>query len=567
VAPYQPSVRRYRYLGVVSSLFFVCAMVLAACGGSNPANNTTPSAKPHILTAVVSPGKTFTSNFNPFINVQNSLWGTQGLLFETLLFVNQKDGKVSPWLASSYEVSSDGLTLTFHLASGVKWSDGQAFTSDDVLYTFQAMQQTSDLDFHSVWKLIKNVAAPDASTFVVTLLKPDTTALFYIGGQTFIVPKHIWSSISDPVKATNDKPVGTGPFTLKSFSPDIYKLAKNPSYWNTALAPKVDEIDLPATNSNTAALLLLSQGGADWTGIGYDPKNDATWVNKDPAHNHTYFPPSNIVTLAMNLTKFPFNILAVRQAINIAIDRSELQAKAAPYAKPANPTGLILPAQSSYLSSDYQSLTYTVDDAKAESLLQGAGFKKDANGIYALNGKEISFKLESPTGWTDWNDDEKLIGQQLSKIGIKVDTQFPDFTNVYLPEVTNGNFDAVLHWTDPGPTPYYLFKDLLASYQSADIGKAAATNIERWRDPATDKLLAQYATSSDTATQTAAIQGLEKIMVEQVPTVSLTYNPFWDEYSTARFTGWPDASNPYVNPSPYSYPEIEQIVLHLTPVA
>lgn len=563
MAPYQPSVRRYRYLGVAASLFFVLAILLTACGGSSATTgtNSTPAAK-HVLTVAPTPGKEFVANFNSFLDPQIAMWGTEGLIYETLLYVNQKDGKVQPWLASSYDLSQDGLTLTFHLNTAVKWSDGKPLTSDDVLYTYQLMQQNPPLDFHSEWKsMIKSVAAPDASTFVVTLQKPDATAVFYVGGQVYIVPKHIWSTFSDPAKATNEKPVGTGPFTLSSFTPAIFKLAKNPNYWNTALAPKVDEVDVPSEKSNADTTLLLAQGNIDWVGVGYDPKYDAIWVNKDPAHNHTYFPASNIVTLAMNLTKFPFNILAVRQAISVAIDRKELQDKANPYAPPANPTGLILPAQDSYVADAYKGLTYSVDDAKAESILQAAGFKKDANGIYALNGKEISFKLEAPTGWTDWNSDQKLIQQQLAKVGIKVDVQFPDFTTVYLPEVTNGNFDAVLHWTDPGPTPYYLYKDLLASTQ------VPATNVERWKDPATDKLLAQYTTSTDSATQTAAIQGLEKIMVEQVPTISLTYNPFWDEYSTSRFTGWPDKDNPYVNPSPYTYPDIEQVVLHLTPVA
>jgi peptide/nickel transport system substrate-binding protein len=563
VAPNQ-SKARHRYLGVAGPLFFVFALLLTACGGTSQVTSTAtqaPAAK-HVLTVVATPGKDAVSNFNPFLDPQISMWGTQGLIYETPLFVNQKDGKVTPWLASSYEVSTDGLTITLHLNTVVKWSDGTPLTSDDFLYTYQLMKDNAGLDFHSIWKTsVKAIAAPDAGTFVITLQKSDSTALFYDIGQTFIVQKKAWSTFPDPVKATNDQPVGTGPFTLGSFSSAIYKLAKNPTFWNTAQAPKVDEVDVPSEKSNADTTLLLSQGNIDWVGVGYDPKYDAIWVNKDPDHNHTYFPPSNIVTLAMNLSKFPFNNLAVRQAISVAIDRSELQTKSNPYAPPANPTGLILPAQASYVADSYKSLTYTTDDAKAETILKAAGFAKDASGIYALGGKEISFKLESPTGWTDWNNDEKLIVAQLAKVGIKVDAQFPDFSTVYLPELAKNSFDAVLHWTDPGPTPYYLYKDLLSSAQ------IPATNVEGWKDTATDKLLSDYTSATDPAAQVAAIQGLEKIMVEQVPTISLTYNPFWDEYSTTRFTGWPDKNNPFVNPAPHTYPDIEQVVLALTPVA
>src|SRR5436190_16614479 len=155
---------------VLFSFVALVALILAACGGPTPqGNTTTPKGGKHVLTVLANPGKEFTANFNPFNSTNDTTWGTQGLIYESLLYINQKDGTVTPWLASVPDVSADGLNLTFHMAAGVKWSDGQPLTSDDVLYTFQAMQQHPDTldNVNSLFKtMIASVAAPDANTFV-----------------------------------------------------------------------------------------------------------------------------------------------------------------------------------------------------------------------------------------------------------------------------------------------------------------------------------------------------------------------------------------------------------------
>jgi peptide/nickel transport system substrate-binding protein len=141
---------------VVFSFVAMFALILAACGGSqNPASQTTPAGKKHVLTVLANPGKAFTANFNPFNSTSDTIWGTQGLIYETLVYVNQKDGTATPWLASIPDVSADGLSMTFHITPNVKWSDGQPFTSDDVLFTFQSMQQNPDT-LDKVNSLFKN---------------------------------------------------------------------------------------------------------------------------------------------------------------------------------------------------------------------------------------------------------------------------------------------------------------------------------------------------------------------------------------------------------------------------
>ncbi|HTK07047.1 MAG TPA: ABC transporter substrate-binding protein [Ktedonobacteraceae bacterium] len=546
-------------------LFIVLSVVLAACGGGNTPQ--TPSKGPVTLKVVSAPAQGNPDNFNPYFTTnQGGSYGSQGFLYETLYFVNAYNAKETPWLASSYEYNSDLTTLTFHLRSGVKWSDNQPFTSNDVLFTFNLMKTAPALDTNSLWPtLIKSVAAPDASTVVFTLLQPDVTALFRIGDQVFIVPEHTWKNISgDPAKFTNDSPVNTGPYTLVSHSAQLIKYTRNPNFWGTK--PEVEQIMVPALTTNALGALQMAKGQLDWLGAGWAPELDPAFTGKDPVHNHHWFVPSNTVMLYLNLQKYPFNLLPVRKAISLAIDRQELQQKAAPYAPPANPTGVMLPNFKDYLTSDYASAQFSVDRAQAEKLLQGAGFKKDASGIYAdKSGKEISFSLLDVNGWSDWDSDTQLIQHDLQAIGIKTSINSVGDYTPYYDALASGTYEAAISWTNGGPTPYYPYFYMLSSAKSAPAGKSitGGTNFERWSDKATDKLLLQYSTSKDANVQLQAIQGIEKIMVEQMPTIPLTYNPFWAEYTTTNLVGWPSADDPYDVASPYTTPDNENVVLHL----
>jgi peptide/nickel transport system substrate-binding protein len=487
------------------------------------------------------------------------------MIYETLLYFSWQQGTINPWLASSYQWSSDATKLTLHLQPNVQWSDGQPFSSDDVVFTLNLLKRYPALDSNGLWNYLKDVTAPDASTVVITFKQPYTPILWYLGGQTWIVSKHAWSSVSNPVQYTDPKPVGTGPFMLKSFSPQLLDYVKNPKYWQPG-KPQVTELRYPAYDSNTTVELQLDQGKLDWTGL-YTPNIQQTYVKRDPAHNHYWFPPNAVVMLYVNLAKPPFNQLAVRQAISLAIDREQLnKVGESGYEPPAHPSGLVLPAQQKYLSPDYANTSFTVDTAKANQLLQSAGFTKGSDGIYAdKNGHKLSFKMNVVTGWTDWVTDCQIMATSLKAIGMNVSVDAISF-NAYYSALQLGTFDTAISWTTAGPSPFFLFNALLNSTQTAPLGKAAPTNWERWNDPATDKLLAQYASSTNATVQNQALYGLQKIVVEQLPSIPLVYGANWNEYSTAHFTGWPGPDNPYALGAPFSYPDSEVVVLHLQPV-
>jgi peptide/nickel transport system substrate-binding protein len=547
----------------VLSLVLILAFALAACGSTTTTSTTSNSSSNSVLTVVPSPIGDFTRNFSPYSSSAD--YGSKGMIYETLLFFNQENGQVQPWLASSYQFSSDAKSITFNLRQNVKWSDGQAFSSQDVVFTLNMLKQYPAADGNGLWNFLSSVSAPDANTVMVTLKKAYSPILWYLGGQTWIVPQHLWSSVGDPTKYTNANPVGTGPYTLKSFTPQLIDLTRNTHYWGGNVP--VAEIRYPSFDSNTSAELLLSRNQVDWTGL-FTPNIQQTFVSRDPAHNHYWFPPSNVVMLYLNLSKSPFNLLPVRQAISDAIDRTQLdKVGESGYEPVASPTALVLPANQSFLDPQYANAAFTVDVAKANQLMQSAGFTKGSDGIYVdKNGKKLSFNLDVVTGWTDWVTDCQIMASELKQIGMDVTVSALSF-NAYYSALSTGTFDMAISWTNPGPTPYYLYQSLLNSSNTAPVGKAAASNFERWSDATTDKLLTQYATSTDSSTQQQALNGIQQIMVNQLPSIPLVYGATWYEYNTSRFTGWPDANNTYAVPSPYTFPDAEIVVLHLKPVA
>jgi peptide/nickel transport system substrate-binding protein len=533
--------------------------MLAACGNTGGPTRS-------YLTIVANQTDTWTDNFNPYFDAtSNVIASSEGLIYEPLLFFNKFSGKYTGMLASTYSISSDGLTITFTLRQGVKWSDGKPFTSADVLFTFNMLKKYQALDVNGLWTqpIISAVSAPNDQTVVVTLASANNDALFAVGDQTWIVSQHKWSTAGDPTNYADPHPVGTGPYMVESFSPQLIKMQKNPNYWQTGL-PKVQEIRFPAYKDNSTAELAMDQGLVDWNSI-FAPNLQNTFVKRDPTHNHYWFPPSDVLYILVNLKKSPFDQLAVRQAISYAIDRQQWSTIAeSGYETPASPTGL-LPLDDKYLDPTYQGLKFSVDTSKAAQLLEGAGYKKGADGIYADSaGHRLSFNFEIPSGYTDWVAGAPVIASDLKAVGIEINIKTVS-TDVFTSDVQNGNFDITMQGTISGPSPYNIYASLLLDSNSAPIGQQANGDYERWSDPNTDQLLNQFITSNDPAVQQQAMDGLEKILVEQLPAIPLTNEPYWYEYNSTNFTGWPGPNNEYALPSPYQYPDDEIVLLHLQP--
>ncbi|WP_067620074.1 ABC transporter substrate-binding protein [Alicyclobacillus acidiphilus] len=519
------------------------------------------------LVVVTSPQGTYAENFNPYSSGQ--LAGTQGNVYESLFFFDAVTGKTWDLLGKSYAFSNGNKTLTVQLQPNAKWTDGQAFTANDVVFTFNDLKKYPDADSNGVWQYLKSVQAKGTHTVVFNFKSVNVPfAEQYVLGETWILPQHEWSSLGDPAKAkiTVSNAIGTGPFIVSSFTTQDYKFKANPNYYLGA--PKVPELDYPAFASNASADLALANGSVQYGNLDI-PNVEKTYVAGN-SHNHYYFPPDNEVELYPNLSNPLLAQYNVREAISLAINRNKLSTLGETgYEGVGNPISLPLPNFKDWVdpSLPKSDLTFSApNDAKAIQLLEAAGFKKDSNGIFAKNGKELNFNLEVVSGWSDWDEDCLLIKQDLSKIGIGITVNQVDYGTYYANiaptpgknGVTTGKYDLAVSWTNEGPTPYLAYYDMLDSH--------GVFNVEGFKNKTVDNALNSFASTTNLTTQKKDMYTIEKIAAEQLPVIPLLTGAYWYEYNDKDYTGWPTKSNLWITPGPANTQSAAIVMQHLKPV-
>ena len=548
----------------------VLALGAVACGGSSTSSNGGTAAG-KTLVVESTPLSPMSDTFSPFSPTSTGYVTHAVALYNEPLFIfntlNPQQAPI-PMLATHYAWSNGGKTLTLTIRQGVKWNDGKPMGASDVAYTFNLLRQNPALD--TVATPLPVSATSSGSTATLTFSSPQYANLFLIG-QTNIVPAHIWQSVGDPTKFADPNPVGTGPYMLDKFTPQGFTLKQNPFYWDKSKV-HVPSVDFPSYTSNANLVPPVASGQIDWAG-NQIAGIKANYLDKSP-DNHTwmdhapFLSDNNVVGLWFNVTRAPLNDPAVRQAVSYGINRQQLSAEGESGNEPpaTSSSGLLLPIDQSYLTSSMANdLPGAGDAAKVSSVLTADGYKK-VNGKWAKNGKQISFSIEDPIPYSDYYLDAQLISRQLDALGLNVTVKGDSDPNVWNANVANGTFDSVIHWSNQGPTPYFIYDNWLDTKLAAPIGKPAAGDFGRYSNPQVQAALSQYASSGDSATQAQAISKLQSILSTQVPVAPLLYGAAWAEFSTRNYTGWPAPDNAYMDPGPNS-PYLEYTILQLKPAS
>ena len=547
--------RRVRLSAVLLAVLAATAWV-----SSVSARSTGSAASGTSVTISNAQGTTWTCGFNPFN--ANVIALSFGVVYEELMFVNPlKSGATTPWLASGYAWSNHNRTLSFTIRSGVKWSDGKPFSAADVLFTFKLLKAHPALDLNAVWSVLKSVSRK-GSRVTFTFKTAAVPYFFYIADQTPIVAQHVWASIKDPVTYKDSSPVGTGPFTMSSCSPQLIKYQKNPGYWQKGL-PRISTVYYPAYTSNDPANLDLATGKDQW-GSQFIPNIKAFYLSKSP-DNHYWFPPVINVSIFVNLTDPILKNLAVRKAMAYAIDRSRVsQIGEYGYEPASNQTGIVTPTFASWLDRSLASKV-TYDPAKSISILKKAGYKMSSGVFHTPQGKPLSFTMLNIGGYSDWVASAQVVQQELKAVGIKITPENLSQTT-YNADTFTGRYQLSYEGNEtPGPGPYYELREILYSKNSAPIGQLASSNWERYSNPAVDKLVDEYAATADTAKQHAIVSKLEATMVNDVPVIPITESVDWYQYNTKSLSGWVTPQNPYARPSAFENPDWGVVLLHLKP--
>jgi peptide/nickel transport system substrate-binding protein len=414
--------------------------------------------------------------FNLPISQETSSSVPLGFLFGGLTETNGVTTEVEPALAESWEFSEDGLVWTFHLRKGVTWFDGERFTADDVVFTYNDIIYNEDIaadmrDLLTIEGKRMKVEKVDDYTVRFTLPVPYAPLLRHLG--TAIMPKHI---LEDAVKKGRymttwgvDTPphkiIGTGPFMMKEYLPDdriIFQ--RNPHYWKVdkegnqlpyldgmvmLIVPSIDtqllkfqagEIDLYGMRGEDYAILkpkeeegnfTITEGGATF-GSAFVILN---WSHPDPI-------------------KFKwFNNSQFRKALAHAIDRQTFIDNVM-YGFGVPQWSPVSPAVEAFYNPEVNKYPY--DLAKARNILQEAGFILKDHKLYDADGHKIEFELFTNSGNNIREALGTLLADDLKKLGMTVHFRPLDF-NLLVQKLTTkpqGDWDAIIIGLTGGVEPH-----------------------------------------------------------------------------------------------------------------
>ena len=498
------------------------------------------------------------ANYNPFVqSTPEYQAGADSMIYEPLMDFNLANPTAKPYfmLATAYKWGKGGKSITFTIRQNVKFNDGSAMTPADVAFSFNMLKQYKDVN---VAGLAITGTSVSGNNVTVTFSSPQYTNLQSIG-NTYIVPQSIWGSVGDPATYVDATPVGTGPYTVTSTGASGIVMNANPSYWGGS--PAVNEVEIPAIASNTTVLSQLLDNNLTWAG-NFITGLKSGW--ETTGTHQVWFAPVQTNSLEPNLTKWPTNQLAVRQAISLAIDRTAISTQGEAGLEPVatNASGIVLPGFKTLVAKAVDTKADTLSPvsqtAKAIAVLKAAGYVIK-HGYFYLGNKEVTVPVTDPAEYTDYAEDDALIASELKKAHIN-STFYGPTPSVWAANITKGNFVLTQHWSQTTISAYQLYNYWL---NSSEIGTSAG-NFERLKDPAINADLAKLAGQTTTAGELKYLTPLEEYVAEDLPVIPTVYGAAFDEYNSSAFSGWPSASNPYEIGQPGS-PQNEIVVLHLKP--
>ncbi|WP_307815796.1 ABC transporter substrate-binding protein [Myceligenerans indicum] len=523
------------------------AMLLSACAGGASGDDQSVAPGDGSLTIAKPDGAITTESNNPWVGDSSALTlGYVNAILEPLAFVNMVDPSddVTPWLASELEWNEDFTELNVTARDGVTWNDGEEFGADDIAFTFDLLAENPELDTSAL-----GISGVSSEGDQVTI---DFESSMYAKQDKvlhrYIVPEHIWADVDDPTTYENPDPVGTGPYTLTQFTSQSVELSARDDYWGGELA--VPTLYYVSYNDNTALTTALANGEADWAQA-FIPNVQSAYVDKDEDNVYWAATGLGIDAMFVNTTEKPFDDVAFRRAMNMVIDRDKHAqiAREGGVTALTSVTGLPSPAGDEFVAPEYTGQTYAVDVEGAKAVLEDAGYTGVGDALVDPDGDPVEFVLSVPQGWSDYVTGISLIADAAKELGATTTLDTPDADSWWAAK-TEGDFQAILHWTDTGATPYDLYSDAMDGRWLKPAGEAADYNFGRFDSPEATEALEAYKTATDDAARAEALAVIQKIFVDEVPIMPVGNRPFIGEYNTRSYVGWPGEDDPYTSPDP-----------------
>ncbi|MER2536353.1 MAG: ABC transporter substrate-binding protein [Rhizobiaceae bacterium] len=474
-------------------------------------------------------------NLNPAIVASNGVFYVASKVIEPLADASfeGKDG-LSPRLATAWEGSADGLSVTFRLREGVTWHDGKPFTAEDVAFSalnvWKPLQNLGRLVFAN----LQDVDTPDAHTAIFRFSKPTPFQLVRnaLPAVTAVLPKHLYEGTDIATNPANTQLVGTGPFRFAEHKAgQYYRLTRNDAYWEKD-APRVDEIVYRVLPDRAAAAGALEANEIQLAAFSQVPLSDLERIAKVDGivvYSKGYEALTYQLVVEINHRRKELADLKVRQAIAHAIDR-DFVVKTIFLGYAAASTGIVPRNAPEFYTDDVPA--YPFDVAKANALLDEAGYKKGANGT------RFSLKLLPAPYFSETRQFGDYLRQALAAIGIDAQLVNNDSAAHQKAVYTDHAFDLAVappvFRGDPAISTTILVK-------SGTPDGVPFSNQGGYANPALDALIDKANETVDVAARTALFKQFQKLVGEDLPLINVAE---WGFITVARSSVKNVSNNP-----------------------
>ena len=476
------------------------ALAAAGCGGSGSTGGSggAGGAAATVSTLVIA-NAVKVDTLDPAQNsVNESIWMDQNL-YSRLLQPNATGTGLLPDLASSWNISADGLTYTFHLRPDAQFSDAVPVTAKDVVYSIDRSRNTSG-GWGFLLTAVKKVSAADPHTVVITLSQPHAPLLADLAMYAYsIVPEKL---VKAQGKAFWQHPVGSGPFMVTSYSADSeIDLARNAHFYGTK--PKISKVKIMIVPDDNTRVLMLESKKADV--IENPPGNLVSQIDKTPGLSVQLFPSTRVDFIQLDEHYKPFKNLFVRQALNYALNRSAIVKLA--YQGHAIPGGSFMPYKMQYYDSGIRPYPYNV--AKARQLLAKGGYPHGFNTFLITVSGDVAGQAEAV-----------VVKSELAAVGINVNIQSYELLTAYNKEDNGHSQMGERYWTNDIIDP-----DEVATFGANCKGGASAFN-SYWCDSQANSLVDQARAELSTAKRQQMYAQIQQIVYQQSPFIVTDYSPY-----------------------------------------
>lgn len=568
--------------------FMLLLILFVCCNKEKSDNNKTNSSTP------ISREKTLfvsgfqwgpPASFNPLaITPAWPVTGNINLIYQALFGYDLLSGQIKPVIAKSYTL--EGKILEIKLYEIAKWQNGEPLTSSDVVYSYNFHKKYNTNFSFGINNFFDEIKENGPHGVTITLSEKQFNPLvaYDIISTVQILPKKIFEQIerdafekvasetgatpenNDVLNAMrffkNDtNPVGSGPYTLHSYTDNKIVLVRINSYWGNQLyqgkQPAPDFIVHASYSNNNEVDAAFRNGDLDisqtflpeiWkhfsSGVG-------TWYDDKP-----YYIPGIIPALLMGLSRPPIKDVNFRRAIVHAIDYESIRNNAVYGYTPELKPGIILPfgaEKEFYSEKDEIEFGTLFDPAKAKQLLKKAGYSWDKDGwLIDRSGKKIrTLYATCPIGWTDWESTIKIVVSGLRAIGIDAQEKFLEYEQ-WDRDLKNGMFDFTMKTPHPEQSyslPWARFDKVMSSKDWKPVGEVMYQNEGRYKNAIADSLLEIIPKLTDPQKLKDAYSAINRLFMSEVPVIPLMYRPWlFYQFNTKFWKNFPTSKSPYANP-------------------